>query len=272
MNCSSSRWRKSSARWRAGYPRRVSAWSSSSRAATPPARAARSTCSRACSIRASAASSRCPGRTSASRPNGISSAISSISRPRAKSSCSTAAGTTAPGVEKVMGFCTPEQTQEFLNAVPEFERHLVDDGILLFKYWLCCDQAVQEERFQNRLNNPMKRWKLSPIDIKARSHYDDYTEAREMMLAATHTDYAPWTLVDFNDQALGPADACSATCSTGCRTPSCRWPKSRGRRSTTQAAQGTLRRARADPELSPSRRHKLQHQHRRSRGRARNLQ
>jgi polyphosphate kinase 2 len=107
------------------------------------------------------------------------------------------------GVEKVMGFCTPEETQAFLNAAPEFERHLVDDGILLFKYWLCCDQEVQEERFQNRLKNPMKRWKLSPIDIQARKHYDNYTEARELMLAATHTEFAPWTLVDFNDQALG---------------------------------------------------------------------
>ena len=107
------------------------------------------------------------------------------------------------GVEKVMGFCVPEQTQSFLNAVPEFERHLTDDGILLFKYWLCCDQAVQEKRFENRLHNPMKRWKLTPIDIKARQHYEDYTEARELMLAATHTDYAPWTLVDFNDQRVG---------------------------------------------------------------------
>jgi polyphosphate kinase 2 len=107
------------------------------------------------------------------------------------------------GVEKVMGFCTQDQTQDFLNAAPEFERHLIDDGILLYKYWLCCDQAVQEERFENRLHNPMKRWKLSPIDIKAREHYDDYTEARELMLAATHTDFAPWTLVDFNDQPLG---------------------------------------------------------------------
>jgi hypothetical protein len=62
---------------------------------------------------------------------------------------------------------------------------------------------VQEERFLNRLNNPTKRWKLSPIDIKARSHYDDYTEAREMMLSATNTDFAPWTLIDFNDQPLG---------------------------------------------------------------------
>jgi polyphosphate kinase len=107
------------------------------------------------------------------------------------------------GVERVMGFCTQEQTQDFLNAVPQFERHLVDDGILLFKYWLCCDQQVQEERFENRLRNPTKRWKLSPIDIEARRLYDAYTEAREMMLSATHTDFAPWTLVDFNDQAVG---------------------------------------------------------------------
>jgi polyphosphate kinase len=107
------------------------------------------------------------------------------------------------GVEKVMGFCTPDQTQDFLNAAPEFERHLVDDGVLLFKYWLCCDQSVQEERFQNRINSPVKRWKLSPIDIQARLHYNDYTEARELMLAATHTDFAPWTLIDFNCQPLG---------------------------------------------------------------------
>ena len=107
------------------------------------------------------------------------------------------------GVERVMGFCTIDQAQDFLNAAPEFERHLVDDGILLYKYWLCCDQEEQEARFENRLNNPMKRWKLSPIDIKAREHYNDYTEAREMMLSATHTDFAPWTLVDFNDQRRG---------------------------------------------------------------------
>jgi polyphosphate kinase 2 len=107
------------------------------------------------------------------------------------------------GVERVMGFCTPEQSQAFLQAAPEFERHLVDDGIFLIKYWLCCDQAVQEERFQKRLENPIKRWKLSPIDIKARSHYDDYTKAREMMLAATHSEFAPWTLIDFNDQPRG---------------------------------------------------------------------
>jgi polyphosphate kinase 2 len=107
------------------------------------------------------------------------------------------------GVEPVMGFCSEEETEAFLQAVPEFERHLVNDGVLLFKYWLCCDQKWQEERFRNRLENPLKRWKLSPIDVHARDRYDAYTQARERMLAATHTDFAPWTLVDFNDQAVG---------------------------------------------------------------------
>ena len=107
------------------------------------------------------------------------------------------------GVEPVMGFCSWEETDAFLKAVPEFERHLVDDGILLFKYWLCCDQERQEERFENRLYNPLKRWKLSPVDVEARSRYEAYTDARERMLEATHTEFAPWTLVDFNDQALG---------------------------------------------------------------------
>ena len=107
------------------------------------------------------------------------------------------------GVEKVMGYCTPGQTDAFLRATPEFERHLVEDGMLLFKYWLCVDQDRQEERFTNRLKNPRRRWKLSPIDIESRTRYDEYTEAREAMLAATHKDWSPWTLVDFNDQSVG---------------------------------------------------------------------
>lgn len=107
------------------------------------------------------------------------------------------------GVEKVMGYCSEADTDAFLKAAPEFERHLVEDGIFLFKYWLCVDQDKQEERFTNRLMNPRRRWKLSPIDIESRSRYDEYTEARERMLEATHTDWAPWTLVDFNDQPIG---------------------------------------------------------------------
>jgi len=107
------------------------------------------------------------------------------------------------GVEKVMGFATPAQVQAFLAAVPQFEKMLVDDGIILFKYWLACDQEQQEERFAERLSDPLKRWKLSPIDEAARLHYADYTAAREEMLKATHSKHAPWTLVDFNDQRRG---------------------------------------------------------------------
>jgi len=107
------------------------------------------------------------------------------------------------GVEKVMGFATAGEVAAFLKAVPGFERQLVDDGILLFKYWLTCDQDKQEERFAERLADPLKRWKLSPIDAAARAKYAQYTKARETMLKATHSKAAPWTLVDFNDQKRG---------------------------------------------------------------------
>lgn len=107
------------------------------------------------------------------------------------------------GVERVMGYATEAEVESFLDAAPAFERQLVDSGILLFKYWLCCDQEKQEKRFEKRRKNPLKRWKLSPIDIQSRTRYDDYTEAREKMLARTHTDFAPWTLVDFNSQERG---------------------------------------------------------------------
>ena len=107
------------------------------------------------------------------------------------------------GVERVMGFCSEEQTRAFLKQAPVFEKMLVDDGILLFKYWLTVDQAQQEERFAERRADPLKRWKLSPIDIEARARYEDYTHARHAMLEATHTAHAPWTLVDFNDQRRG---------------------------------------------------------------------
>ena len=107
------------------------------------------------------------------------------------------------GVEKVMGFASDEQVDHFLQQAPAFERMLTDDGILLFKYWLACDQAEQEERFAERRADPLKRWKLSPIDLAAREKYDAYTKAREAMLAATHSPHAPWTIVDFNDQKRG---------------------------------------------------------------------
>jgi polyphosphate kinase 2 len=107
------------------------------------------------------------------------------------------------GVEKVMGYCSDSEYDRFLQQAPAFEQLLIDDGILLFKYWLSVDQAQQEERFAERADEPLKSWKLSPIDVQARELYQEYTRAREAMLKATHTDHAPWTLVDFNDQRLG---------------------------------------------------------------------
>ena len=107
------------------------------------------------------------------------------------------------GVEKVMGFATAHQVRRFLAEAPAFEKSLARDGILLCKYWLCCDQAQQEERFAERRDDPLKAWKLSPVDVEARRRYRDYTLAREEMLRATHTKWAPWTLVDFDDQRLG---------------------------------------------------------------------
>lgn len=107
------------------------------------------------------------------------------------------------GVERVMGFCTEAEYRLFLKQAPQFEKLLVDDGVLLFKYWLTVDQAQQEERFAERQADPFKRWKLSPIDLKARERYAEYGRARDTMLEATHTKQAPWALVDFNDQRRG---------------------------------------------------------------------
>ena len=107
------------------------------------------------------------------------------------------------GVERVMGFTPQAEVDKFLREVPSFEKLLVNDGIRLFKYWLSCDQEHQEQRFAERLDDPLKRWKLSPIDIKARTRFAEYSAAREAMFEATHTDHAPWTLVDYNDQKHG---------------------------------------------------------------------
>ena len=107
------------------------------------------------------------------------------------------------GVERVLGYCTEAQALAFLDQAPSFEKMLVDDGVLLFKYWLTVDQAEQERRFAERLQDPLKRWKLSPINLQSRSKYTAYSAARDAMLVATHTRHAPWTLVDFNDQRSG---------------------------------------------------------------------
>jgi polyphosphate kinase 2 len=107
------------------------------------------------------------------------------------------------GVEKVMGFCTAAEYRRFLKQAPVFERLLVDDGILLLKYWLAVDQREQEERLAERAADPLKRWKLSPIDLEARAHYVEYGRARDAMFRATHARHAPWFVVNFGDQRRG---------------------------------------------------------------------
>jgi len=107
------------------------------------------------------------------------------------------------GVERVMGFCTKDEYNLFLQQAPVFEQMLIDAGILLIKYWLSVDQKEQEERFAERAADPLKRWKLSPIDLKAREQYEEYGRARDEMFEATHTKHAPWFVVEFDDQRRG---------------------------------------------------------------------
>lgn len=104
------------------------------------------------------------------------------------------------GVEPVMRFCTPEQTAQFLKEVPEFEAALVRDGVRLFKLWLTIGRPMQLKRFHTRKHDPLKSWKLSPIDLKAIPKWDDYTAARDAMFEYTHTDAAPWTVIRSNDK------------------------------------------------------------------------
>ncbi|MCU7919591.1 MAG: polyphosphate kinase 2 [Candidatus Thiodiazotropha sp. (ex Epidulcina cf. delphinae)] len=99
------------------------------------------------------------------------------------------------GVEKVMGFCTDEDYQEFLRSCPEFERMLVRSGIILIKYWFSVSDEEQERRFQSRLEEPHKRWKLSPMDLESRSRWVEYSKAKDEMFAHTDIKQAPWYVV-----------------------------------------------------------------------------
>ena len=104
------------------------------------------------------------------------------------------------GVERVMGFCSPEEVQEFFSMVPEFEKMLVQSGIILLKYWFSITDEEQEFRFQMRIHDPLKQWKLSPMDMESRAHWEDYTKAKEEMLERTHQPFAPWWVVHANDK------------------------------------------------------------------------
>jgi polyphosphate kinase len=104
------------------------------------------------------------------------------------------------GVERVMDFCTPAEHTEFFRTCPQVERALVRSGIILVKYWLSLSDEEQERRFIERINNPGKRWKLSPMDLEARARWVDYAEAKDEMFAYTDIKEAPWHVVDANDK------------------------------------------------------------------------
>jgi len=104
------------------------------------------------------------------------------------------------GVERVMGFCTEEEYQEFLRTCPVFEDMLVRSGIILIKYWFSVSDDEQERRFQDRLADPAKHWKLSPMDLEARSRWVDYSRAKDAMFAHTDTDRSPWWVVPADDK------------------------------------------------------------------------
>jgi polyphosphate kinase 2 len=104
------------------------------------------------------------------------------------------------GVERVMNFCTDKQYHAFLKRTPEMEQAIVDNDIILLKYWFEVSEEIQAERFQKRITDPRKHWKLSPMDMKAQELWDEYTEAKDNMFLATDTKHAPWFVVDSNNK------------------------------------------------------------------------
>jgi polyphosphate kinase len=104
------------------------------------------------------------------------------------------------GVEKVMGFCTDEEYEEFMRSTPSFERMLMRSGMTLIKYWLSVSDEEQERRFEARIENPAKQWKLSEMDIEARARWVDYAEAKDQMFAYTDTKESPWWVVEADDK------------------------------------------------------------------------
>jgi polyphosphate kinase 2 len=118
------------------------------------------------------------------------------------------------GVERVMGFCSEDEYQEFLRSCPEFERMLVRSGISLIKYWFSVSDAEQERRFQDRMKDPAKRWKLSPMDLESRSRWIDYSKAKDEMFAHTDIKQAPWWVVRSDDKQRARLNVISHLLST----------------------------------------------------------
>jgi polyphosphate kinase 2 len=107
------------------------------------------------------------------------------------------------GVEKVMGFCSDQEYLEFLRQTPDLERMLANSGIILFKYWFSASRTEQFNRFKSRQNDPLKQWKLSPIDMASLERWDDYSKAKDDMMFHTHTNDAPWTIIRSDDKKRG---------------------------------------------------------------------
>ena len=104
------------------------------------------------------------------------------------------------GVERVMGFCTEEDVEQFFQMVPEFEKMLISSGIILLKYWFSITDQEQSLRFQMRIHDPIKQWKLSPMDLESRRRWELYTEAKEATMARTHLPGSPWWIVEAVDK------------------------------------------------------------------------
>ena len=117
-------------------------------------------------------------------------------------------------VEPVMGFCTEQQYRTFMQQVPEFEHMLYEDGIEMVKFWFSISKQVQNERFESRRINPLKQWKISPVDEEAQEHWDLYTAYKEEMFSRTHTLYSPWTIVKANDKKKARLESMRYTLST----------------------------------------------------------
>jgi polyphosphate kinase len=118
------------------------------------------------------------------------------------------------GVERVMGFCTDEEYHRFLHQCPTFERMLIEDGIILRKYWFSVSDEEQEERFESRLDDPMRFWKLSPMDLKSITHWEDYSRAKDEMMAHTSIPEAPWYTVESDDKRAARINMISHLLST----------------------------------------------------------
>ncbi|MDH3321541.1 MAG: polyphosphate kinase 2 [Flavobacteriaceae bacterium] len=103
-------------------------------------------------------------------------------------------------VEPVMGFCSEEQYQQFMVQLPEFEHMLYEDGIIIIKFWLSITKDEQARRFEARKDNPLKRWKFSPVDKKGQEYWNEYSKYKELMFSKTHTSFSPWTIVKTNDK------------------------------------------------------------------------